>query len=572
MKSISSLRTLSVLLLLALPPAGQAQERALPGTDLADLTWVEAEPRLTPDAIVVIPLGAASKEHGPHLRLDNDYRMAEYLKQRVLEQADVVVAPTITYHFYPSFLEYPGSTHLSFDTSRDLVVDIVRSLAGYGPRKFYVLNTGVSTLRPLSASAEVLAEEGIILQYTNILDVASEAEDQVREQERGTHADEIETSMMLYIAPDRVDMDKAVRDDNPRARGGLTRIEGGEGIYSATGVWGDATLATVEKGRLVVEATVLGILADIEALRTTVVGTPLGAQETSEVLAPPYVVVLGIAQDGGVPQAGSKDDPAWDHRDLRRLVVSLGLVDPATGGRWLFEATPDFRAQLHMLDSMAPVDASPGLEGIFLTHAHIGHYTGLMFLGHESLGASGVPVYAMPLMADFLAANGPWSQLVKYENIILRQMEDGVSVSLGSGLAVTPFLVPHRQEYAEVVGYRIDGPNRSVLFIPDIDSWDDWDRDGTRIEDAIAAVDVAYLDGSFFANGEIPGRDMTGFPHPFITNSMERLASLPSAEKSKVRFIHLNHTNPALAVDGEARKQIEQSGYRVAVEGEKVDL
>lgn len=307
-------------------------------------------------------------------------------------------------------------------------------------------------------------------------------------------------------------------------------------------------------------------------LAAALVAPPLGAQEIPESPTPPYAVVLGIAQDGGVPQAGSKRDPAWEHPDLRRRVVSLGLVDPVSGSRWLFEATPDFREQLHLLDELAPVESSPGLDGIFLTHAHIGHYTGLMFLGHESLGASGVPVYAMPLMADFLAGNGPWSQLVKYENIILQQLEDGVPVSLADGLAVTPFLVPHRQEYAEVVGYRIDGPNRSVLFIPDIDSWDDWDRDGTRIEDAIATVEVAYLDGSFFANGEIPGRDMTGFPHPFITSSMERLAGLPSSEKSKVRFIHLNHTNPALATDGEARKQIERSGFRVAVEGEKVDL
>ena len=258
---------LVAFLLLALPPVAIAQDRSLSGADLADLTWVEAEPLLTPDAIVVIPLGAASKEHGPHLRLDNDFVMAEYLKQRVLEASYVVVAPTVTYHFYPAFLEYPGSTHLSFDTSRDLVVDIVRSLAGYGPRKFYVLNTGVSTLRPLSASAEILAEAGIVLQYTNILDVAAAEEDRVREQERGTHADEIETSMMLYIAPDRVDMSKAVREDNPRASGGLTRVEGGEGIYSESGVWGDATLATVEKGRIVVEATVEGILEDIEALR-----------------------------------------------------------------------------------------------------------------------------------------------------------------------------------------------------------------------------------------------------------------------------------------------------------------
>ena len=298
----------------------------------------------------------------------------------------------------------------------------------------------------------------------------------------------------------------------------------------------------------------------------------LQAQATVDRTAAPYVVVLGIAQDGGVPQAGSKEHPAWGNPDLRRLVVSLGLVAPASGGRWLFEATPDFREQLHRLDEIAPVDDVPGLDGIFLTHAHIGHYTGLMFLGHESLGARRVPVYAMPRMADYLATNGPWGQLVRYENIVLQRLEHEISVSLGNGLTVTPFLVPHRQEYAEVVGFRIEGPSRSVLFIPDIDSWEDWDETGIRIESAIAGVDVAYVDGSFYANGEIPGRDMTGFPHPFITHSMQRFMDLPPAEKAKVRFIHLNHTNPALLVDGEARKQIEQSGFRVAVEGEKVEL
>jgi len=246
--------------------AGAPQARPR-GIELANLTWVEAERVLDASTVIVIPLGAASKEHGPHLRLDNDWQLAEYFKRRVLEAADVVVAPTIPYHFYPSFLEYPGSTHLTFETARDVVVDIVRSLAGYGPRRFYVLNTGVSTVRPLQAAVEVLQADGITLRFTNILEVAGEAEAQVRQQVRGTHADEIETSMMLYIRPDRVDMSLAVREDNPRGEGGLTRREGGSGTYSKSGVWGDATLATAEKGRVVVEATVGGILRDIDALR-----------------------------------------------------------------------------------------------------------------------------------------------------------------------------------------------------------------------------------------------------------------------------------------------------------------
>jgi creatinine amidohydrolase len=237
------------------------------GVLLEDLTWKEAEAVLKPDTIVVIPLGAAAKEHGPHLRLNNDLRLAQYFTDRVLAAADVVVAPTIPYHYYPAFLEYPGSTHLSFETARDVVVDIVRSLANHGPRRFYVLNTGVSTLRPLRASAEVLAKEGILLRYTNILEVGTEAIKRVGKQVRGTHADEIETSLMLYMYPDRVDMRLAVRDDDSDARSGaLTRKKDGKGIYSASGVWGDATLATREKGEIVAEATVKGILKDIVAL------------------------------------------------------------------------------------------------------------------------------------------------------------------------------------------------------------------------------------------------------------------------------------------------------------------
>lgn len=287
---------------------------------------------------------------------------------------------------------------------------------------------------------------------------------------------------------------------------------------------------------------------------------------------PPYVVVLGIAQDGGVPQAGAESEPGWKDPTFRRLVVSLGLVEPATGRRWLFEATPDFREQLHRLDAAAPAEGVPGLTGIFLTHAHMGHYTGLVFLGHESMGAREVPVFAMPRMAEYLRSNGPWSQLVRYENIELRAVAHGESVSLGEGLSVTPLRVPHRQEFSEVVAYRIDGPRRSALFLPDIDGWEEWDAEGVRVEDVIAGVDVAWIDATFFADGEIPGRDMSGFPHPFIRESLARFGSLPASERAKIRFIHLNHTNPALWPDSDARREIEAAGFRVAEEGERVGL
>ena len=285
----------------------------------------------------------------------------------------------------------------------------------------------------------------------------------------------------------------------------------------------------------------------------------------------PHLVVLGIAQDGGIPQTGDADAPGWTDPTRRRLVVSLGLVNSESGRRWLFDASPDLPEQLHWLGRHAPRDGGPALDGVFLTHAHLGHYTGLMYLGHESMGARGVPVYAMPGMADFLRTNGPWSQLVRFDNIELRPLADGEPVALGDSLSVTPFLVPHRQEFSEVVGYRIEGPRASALYIPDIDSWDDWDAAGTRLEDALASVNVAYLDATFYADGEIPGRDMSGFPHPFITTTMARLRDLPASERAKVRFIHLNHTNPALWPSPE-RDAVEAAGMRVAEEGETVEL
>jgi len=297
----------------------------------------------------------------------------------------------------------------------------------------------------------------------------------------------------------------------------------------------------------------------------------LAASASAQAGAAPWLVVLGVAQDGGVPQAGDPDAAGWTDPARRRHVVSLGLVDPASGRRWLFEATPDLRDQLAHLDRLAPSASRPGLDGVFLTHAHIGHYTGLMFLGHESMGARGVPVYAMPRMAAFLRDNGPWSQLVRYENVEIRELRAGVPVRLADSLSVTPLVVPHRQEFSEVVGYRIDGPSRSVLFVPDIDSWHEWDAAGTRLEAVLATVDVAYLDATFFADGEIPGRDMSGFPHPFIRHTMDRLAEAPDATRAKVRFIHLNHTNPALW-PGPARDAVEAAGMRIAEEGETVGL
>ena len=261
------MRKLLLLVLILAAPIVSSGQTKTKGILLEDFTWVEAEKLLTQNTVVVIPLGAAAKEHGPHLKLKNDWLIAEYLKKRVLEQADVVVAPTINYHFYPAFVEYPGSTSLRLETARDLIVDVVKSLARFGPRRFYILNTGVSTLRALQPASESLAKEGLILRYTDLLKITGPVEKAIGKQEGGTHADEIETSMMLYMAPSTVDMKKAAKDYHPSTERGLTRNPNGRGVYSATGIYGDATLATKAKGEQITKALVIGILKDIEDLR-----------------------------------------------------------------------------------------------------------------------------------------------------------------------------------------------------------------------------------------------------------------------------------------------------------------
>ncbi|UCE42916.1 MAG: creatininase family protein [Candidatus Aminicenantes bacterium] len=234
---------------------------------LEDLTWMEAEKALREYEVVLIALGARTKEHGPHLLLKNDYVMAEYLKERVIKEVPVIVLPTLQYGYYPAFLEYPGSVSIQAQTFKNIIVDICRSMNGYGSKKFYVLNTGVSTLRPLAQAKEELNKIGILLDYLNILEVDENLPPGLMKQEGGTHADEGETSMMLYLAPETVDMSKAVKDYDSRPnRRGLTRYPEGEGHYSPTGIWGDPTLATREKGKIIVENTVSAIVKQVKEL------------------------------------------------------------------------------------------------------------------------------------------------------------------------------------------------------------------------------------------------------------------------------------------------------------------
>ncbi|MEL7448510.1 MAG: MBL fold metallo-hydrolase [Pseudomonadota bacterium] len=308
--------------------------------------------------------------------------------------------------------------------------------------------------------------------------------------------------------------------------------------------------------RLVVALLLLGVAA---APRPAVAGDE------------PYLVVLGIAQDAGYPQAQCYQEHclrAWRDPALRRMATSIAVVNPAADASYLFEATPDIRQQLFDLHTVAPAERF-ALSGVFLTHAHIGHYTGLMHFGHEASGASELPVFAMPRMRRFLAGNGPWDQLVRYKNIVLMPLEAGKPVALDSALSVTPLLVPHRDEYSETVGFRIAGPSRTALFIPDIDKWSRWDGD---IVEQVRSVDYAFLDATFFADGELPGRSMAEIPHPFVVESMRLFSGLAAAEKARVYFIHLNHTNPLLDDSSSAYKQVVEAGFSVARQGLKLPL
>jgi creatinine amidohydrolase len=230
------------------------------GLFIESLTWSEVEAALKVYDTVVIPVGARCKEHGLHLPLNTDWIEAEYFARRVAEQCRVLILPTMQYGYYPAFVEYPGSVSIGEATFRDAVADVCRSFARHGARRFYVLNTGISTLRPLRAAQELLRSEGVRMEFTNPRQTAVAEHQAAQQQPCGTHADELETSMMLYIAPDVVHMERAKPEIAPDRPGGLTRNPAGPGIYSATGAWGDPTLATRDKGEMIVEAMVREIV------------------------------------------------------------------------------------------------------------------------------------------------------------------------------------------------------------------------------------------------------------------------------------------------------------------------
>lgn len=295
-------------------------------------------------------------------------------------------------------------------------------------------------------------------------------------------------------------------------------------------------------------------------------------KDTDQLPDQPFIYVLGVAQDGGYPQAGCLNKCCIGPKkkpELRRWVSSIAIVNNAKNRCWIFDATPDFREQLQMINDVTASENPVNIAGIFLTHAHVGHYTGLAHLGLEVMGANKIPVYAMPRMMNFLTDNGPWSQLVTKKNIIVEPLQDGVIININDQIKITPFLVPHRDEYSETVGFDISGPNKSVLFIPDIDKWELWQKD---IVVEIERNDYLFLDATFFDGTEFPGRDMSQIPHPFVVESMQLFANLSIKEKQKIHFIHFNHTNPLYQPGSNAKKVLNNAGFQVAEQGKIINF
>ncbi|GKV56690.1 coenzyme PQQ synthesis protein B [Sporosarcina sp. NCCP-2222] len=284
--------------------------------------------------------------------------------------------------------------------------------------------------------------------------------------------------------------------------------------------------------------------------------------------------VLGTAQDAGVPQPNcycknctrAMEDPAW-----KRRAASLAVILPETRQWHLIDASPDFKEQLILLQRKFRLEGHV-MDSILLTHAHIGHYPGLMYLGKEAMSTSGVSVYTGRMMKRMLETHAPWRQLKDLGNILLQELEDGKPVRLAEHFTVTPVDVPHRNEFSETFGFWIQGPKKRVLYIPDIDSWDEW---GLDVIDACRKADICLLDATFFSSDDLADsgrsdRDLRDIPHPFITDSIARLKEI--ARETDIYFTHFNHSNPVLDPGSEARRFVETNGFHVAEEGMELEI
>ncbi len=302
-------------------------------------------------------------------------------------------------------------------------------------------------------------------------------------------------------------------------------------------------------------------------------------QSTPAPVSGAEAVVLGTAQDAGVPQINCFSVNCTEVRSGRRpapRVASVGLIDHAAQRRFLFDATPDIVAQVGALltpSGEAPAALAGGtvplheiLHGIFLTHAHMGHYTGLVHLGKEGAAPRALPVFASQRMCEFLSTNAPWDALVNGSFIELRPLTPGTRVQISPALAVTPFEVLHRAEYTDTFGYRIHGPQSTLMYVPDADVWDGWD---TPFVDLLRASDIALIDGSFWSRDELGHRAQANVPHPPVSQTLERLRGVQ--DLPEIRFIHLNHTNPLWDERSALRRELPE-GFGIAETGQRLPL
>lgn len=273
-----------------------------------------------------------------------------------------------------------------------------------------------------------------------------------------------------------------------------------------------------------------------------------------------FINILGIAQDAGIPQCGCTKKCCklkWKSTIDRRKVTSIGIIDRYNGKSWMIDATPDFKDQWHILSKC---QSNNQVDGVFLTHGHVGHFTGLINLEKAVMNSHHFKVWAMPKLNKLIRNNIPWKSLVDMGNINIIRLSNNKPVVLTSFVTITPILVPHRDEFSETVAFVIRGPNKKILFLPDIDSWDQF----FGIDILLSEVDHAFIDGTFFSGNELPGRDMAKIPHPTIFTSIKRL--WPFADK--ISFIHLNHTNPVLQRNSVEFKKVMKAGFHIAKEGD----